>query len=347
MSLPFPPACLPLLLGSLPQRAAAQALELSRRYAGALLAWPQLPRRSFREQNLIQSTIGFPGLVIDAARAHVYVNREMALDGLDRLALAYLENDTSYAALAPDDAAGFTELLRQSESLKGARALKGQLMGPISVAAQLTDDNQRPLIYDDILFDALAQHLRLRAAWQEQHLRELADTTIICLNEPFLDVVGQPFLPLEWDRARSQIEIVFEGITGCKGIYAGGAINWAQLLQTSADLLIADVYNYSHSLAATGSTLQSFLEHDGIIGLGLVPTDEDALSRSTAETLVRRIESLFVDLEAAGIERTLLLNRAVISTSGSLSILEPASAERALQLVADVSKLLREIYALS
>ena len=73
MTLPFAPTCLPLLLGGLPHRSAAQAIEISRRYAGALLAWPQLPRRGFREQGFVQSAIGFPGLVIDAPRARVYV----------------------------------------------------------------------------------------------------------------------------------------------------------------------------------------------------------------------------------------------------------------------------------
>ena len=78
MSLPFEPACLPLLLGGLPHRNAAQALDLSRRYAGAVLAWPQLPQRSFREQSFVQSILGFPGLVIDAAQARVYIDRQRA-----------------------------------------------------------------------------------------------------------------------------------------------------------------------------------------------------------------------------------------------------------------------------
>ena len=44
MPLPFEPACMPLLLGALPHRGASQALEVSRRFAGGLLAWPQLPQ---------------------------------------------------------------------------------------------------------------------------------------------------------------------------------------------------------------------------------------------------------------------------------------------------------------
>src|SRR5262245_13271771 len=167
MSLPFEPACMPLLLGSLPHRGPAQALEVSRRYAGALLAWPQLPARGFREQSFVQSAVGFPGLVVDAAQRRIFVDRAAAERGLDRLALAYLNDDIDHAALGPEDAIGIAELLRQSESLRGARALKGQLVGPISLAAHLTDDRQRPLIYDEMYLEALCHHLRLRAAWQE------------------------------------------------------------------------------------------------------------------------------------------------------------------------------------
>src|SRR5262245_50896788 len=158
MSLPFEPACLPLLLGSLPYRSPAQALEISRRYAGTLLAWPQLSARGFHEQTFIQSAIGFPGLVIDAAQDRMFVDRAVAERGLDRLALAYLNDDIDYAALAVENVAGLEELLRHSEGLRGARALKGQLVGPISLAAHLTDDRQRPLIYDEMFLEAICQH---------------------------------------------------------------------------------------------------------------------------------------------------------------------------------------------
>ena len=68
-----------------------------------------------------------------------------------------------WCAPGPAEHRLLTELMRQSDSLRGALAIKGQMLGPISVAAQLTDERQQPLIYDDMFFDALAQHLRLRA----------------------------------------------------------------------------------------------------------------------------------------------------------------------------------------
>ena len=230
MPLPFEPACLPLLLGSLPYRSPAQALEVSRRYAGALLAWPQLPARGFREQSFVQSAIGFPGLILDAARSRMFVDRAVAERGLDRLALAYLNDDFDFAALTSEDAAGIEELLRQGEGLRGARALKGQLVGPISLAAHLIDDRQRPLIYDEMFLEAVCHHLRLRAAWQEARLGERANATIICLDEPFLEGVGMPFMPLDWPAARDKIDEVLGGISGCKALFAGGALNWSEVL---------------------------------------------------------------------------------------------------------------------
>ena len=347
MPLPFEPAGLPLLPGGLPHRSAAQALEVSRRYAELLLAWPQLPQRSFREQSYVQGAIGFPGLVIDAAHARLHVEREAAERGLDRLTLAYLEHDIAYGALAPDDAAGLEELLRQSHTLKGTLALKGQLLGPISLAAQLTDERQRPLIYTNVLFEALAQHLQLRAAWQEARLSERTAATIICLEEPFLETVGLPFLPIDWDVACDQIDVVLSGISGCRALFAGGAVDWAKVLQTSVEMIIADAYDHGQSLVAAAAALPAFLEHDGIVGLGIVPADEDALNHTTAERLLRCIANLLDDLERAGVAVDRLLRQSVVSTSGSLGHLGVAAAERALQLVAEVSQLVRTKYELT
>lgn len=346
MALPFEPACLPLLLGSLPYRNAVQALEVSRRYAGTLLAWPQLPVRSFREQSFVQSAAGFPGLVIDPARGRMFVDRAAAERGLDRLALAYLKDDINYAALVAEDASGLQELLRQGENLRGARALKGQLVGPISLAAHLVDDRQRPLIYDQIFVEAICQHLRLRAAWQEARLGERGHATIVCLDEPFLEAVGMPFLPIDWQTARDQIDEVLGGVRGCKALFAGGAVDWQAALQTSVELIVVDVYEHGQALVAAADRLTAFLEHEGVVGLGLIPADEDTLQRVTAENLIGRLETLLGELEQVGIPREQLLCRAVVTPTDTLGWLSVMSAERALQLVSEVSQLLRKQYEL-
>jgi hypothetical protein len=347
MPLPFEPACLPLLLGSLPHRSAVQALEASRRYAGALLAWPQLPARSFREQSLVQGAIGLPGLVCDAAQSRMYVDRAAAAPGLDRLALAYLEDNVGYAALPPEDAAGLDELLQQSDYVRGARALKGQLVGPLSLAVYLTDERQRPLIYDEMFNEAITQHLRLRAAWQAERLGKYGIATIICLDETFLDSVGMSFMPVDWQTARDRIDEVLGGVIGCRAIFAGGAVNWREVLKTSVELAIADVYEHGDMLVAAADAVADLLERRGGVGLGLIPVDEDVLSRTTAESLVGRLAGLLSQLEKAGVSPERLLRHAVVTPTDMLGRLSVELAERALQLCADVSRMLRSKYELA
>lgn len=346
MPLPFPPACLPLLLGALPHRSAAQALDVSRRYAGALLAWPQLPQRSFREQHLVQSVIGFPGLVIDAAASRVYVDRNEAEQRIDELSLAYLEHAINYAALSADDAAGLAELMR----VGGGRqllAVKGQILGPISAAIQLTDQREHPLIYDDMLFDALTQILRLRVAWQELRLSEVAPTTIICVDEPLLEATSLPFFPHDPDRVYDQIDEVLAGISGCRAVYTCGAVDLERLMQTSVELLIADMAACRQNFASSGEALAKFLERGGLIGLGVVPAGEEQLEHATVDMVCGELEAFLAHLEMLGVPRDRLVQQALITPAGSLGRLRVASAERALQLVADVSRRVRETYALT
>jgi hypothetical protein len=178
-------------------------------------------------------------------------------------------------------------------------------------------------------------------------LGERASTTIICLDEPFLEAVGMPFMPLDWPTARDKIDEVLGGIGGCKALFAGGAIDWGEALKTSAELIVADVCEHSNSLVAAADALIPFLERDGIVGLGLVPTDEEALWRANAEALVGRLTVLLETLEQAGVPTERLLRQAVITPTDRLGALDIALAERALQLVAEVSRILRAKYELA
>ena len=347
MPLPFAPAGLPLLLGSLPHTDAHQAVALARQYTGALLAWPQLPQRSFREQSVAQSARGFPGLVVDEANKRVYVDRLRAERELDRLALAYLQNSVQYARLPAGDAAGLGEVLDQEYERVDVQALVGHVLGPISLALQLADENQKPLINDAMLFDAVVQHVRLQATWQEARLGELTGATLICLEEPFLEMVGQPFLPLDWAEARARIDEALGGLNGGRAIYAGGAFDWSAAMNTTAELIIGDVYTHGEQLVRAADALATFLEEGGMVGFGLVPADAMQLANITATDLVEHLNQLLNQLTPFGIAPDVLVSQSVITSTAGLGMLDVAAAERALQLMAEVSSQMRKRYALS
>lgn len=346
MPLPFQPACLGVAYGALPHRNPAQALALLVRTTPSILAWPQLPLRSFREQSYVQAAAGFPGLVYDGVEERVFVDSELLEQEVDQLSLAYLQGDTLQSGLSVEDAAGLIELLRgPGLSFKG-RALKGQMIGPISLGVMLTNEQQRPLIYEPMLREAIAQHLHLRALWQGRQFAELAPATIICLEEPFLEAVESPFVPLAWEEAIELIERVFEGVQSCRALAVSGAVSWDHILETSTELLMVDLQEQREGLLAA-TKVPEFFERGGAIAWGVVPNDPDAIEATSAAMIVARIESMFDALAERGIARDGLPMNALISTCGSLERVPIAVAERAMGLVAEVSAALRDTYRLA
>jgi hypothetical protein len=170
----------------------------------------------------------------------------------------------------------------------------------------------------------------------------IAVTTIICLDEPFLDVVGQPFLPIDWERAREQIETVLGGLQGARAIYAGGAVEWMQVTIPGVDIIIADAFSYGHALVAAAAALVDFIERGGAIGFGLVPTDEDLLERATPEALARRFDGLVAELARAGVNKERLLRQSLITPNSTLGHVSVPAAERTLAALDQLSRLLRQ-----
>ena len=117
------------------------------------------------------SASGFRGA--SSTNERIYVDRERDLDPeLERLYIAYLMNDLEYAAISPDYAAGLHHFLELD--LGGAPVVKGQVTGPVSWGLMVADQNRKPVLYDDVLAEAVAKHLRLKATWMEQELRQMA-----------------------------------------------------------------------------------------------------------------------------------------------------------------------------
>lgn len=241
----FEPRGLATAIGSMPQTDPEEACSLVLEHLAEVPPWPQLPKRSFLENMYVQFSEGFPGVVINDD--HIYVDRSQNLDdALAQLYVAYLENKVERYALRPNYAAGLHAFL--SKDLHSPLAVKGQVTGPISWGLTVTDQDRRPILYDDILADALAKHLRLKAAWQEWVLSRLSPNTIIFIDEPYMSSFGSAFVSLSRQQVVTLLEEVFQGVRGLKGIHCCGNTDWSVLLETSVDILHLDAYNYGSVL---------------------------------------------------------------------------------------------------
>jgi methionine synthase II (cobalamin-independent) len=335
---PLDPQLLPVSIGSLPHRDPKAACAVLRTRFRELPAWPQLPKRSFLENMYVQFSEGFPGLVLEDGRVYVDRTRDLSPE-LERLYVACLEEDIDSYAMAPAYAAGFVEFVRGD--FQGCIAVKGQVTGPVSWGLTVLDQDLRPILYDEVLADAIGKHLRLKARWQERELRRLRPTTITFLDEPYMSSFGSAYVAVTREHAVALMEEVLSGLEGSKGIHCCGNTDWSLVLSTSTDIISFDAYDYAESLALYAPEVAEFLQRGGIIAWGMVPRESDALAEETEASLANRLLAAMELLVKKGIPLDDLLAGSLVSPSCGLASLSVAEAERALELTYGLSEEMR------
>jgi methionine synthase II (cobalamin-independent) len=302
--------------------------------------WPQLPKRSFLENMYAQFSERFPGLVV--GRERIYVDRARDLDPeLEQLYVAYLMNDLSHAAISSEYAAGLHHFL--DLKLDKLPVVKGQITGPVSWGLMVSDQDRKPVVYDDVLAEAVANHLRLKATWMELELLKLGSQTIVFLDEPYMSSFGSAFLALNRDQVIYLMEEVFAGIQGLKGVHCCGNTDWSLLLSTSVNILNLDAYGYAESLALYPKEVDAFLQRGGIIAWGIVPASDQVLEE-TVESLVERFHEVLGLFTSKGINKDDLLAASLIMPSCGCGSLAVETAERVLGLASEVATALQERY---
>ena len=155
--------CLPTMIGNVPYTDAIIACQRILHYLKEIPAWPQMSKRSFLENMYVQYSEGFPGIVVRDEK--IYVDRAQDLEKpLEKLYSAYLENNYNKFPISLEYAAGLHQFLTYTDL--NLRAVKGQVTGPVSWGMTVTDNDGRAIAYDEVLADAAAKLLKLKAAWR-------------------------------------------------------------------------------------------------------------------------------------------------------------------------------------
>jgi methionine synthase II (cobalamin-independent) len=336
--------CLPTIIGSMPHTDPRKACSLITRYLKDIPAWPQLPQRSFLENMYVQYSEGFPGTVIEGERIYIDTANDFQKP-LEELYAAYLENNITKYPLSPDYAAGFYAFLEQDNFTP--RSAKGQVTGPLSWGMTVTDENKRPILYHEVLGDAVPKLLKLKAAWQEQELQKISKNTIIFVDEPYMAAYGSsvaagPFSSPE--KVADMINEVFSGIKGLKGLHCCGNTDWAVFFKTEMDILSFDAYNYAESVSLYPAEAKKFLDKGGAIAWGIVPNDEDSLAKELVSSLKDRLEEAMAPFTRNGVRFRDLISQSLLTPSCGLPSLSEDSSTRALELLTELSAMIRKQY---
>ncbi len=333
--------CLPTIIGTMPQADPAEACSQITRYLKDIPAWPQLPNRSFLENMYVQYSEGFPGVVVEDNRIYVDKSQDYSRS-LEQLYTAYLENDVDKYPVSEDYAAGLHTFLNLGNL--SPLAVKGHVTGPVSWGLTVTDKDRRSILYDDILGDAVAKLLRLKAGWQEKALSKLSKNTIIFVDEPYMVSFGSAFASLSREKVISLIEEVLGGISGLKGTHCCGNTDWSVLLDTSIDILNFDTYNYAESLSLYPAEVKKFLGRGGAIAWGVVPNEMETVEKETVASLKDRLEEAMAPFTRNGVRFEQLVRQSMLTPSCTLTPLSVDAAGRALELLVELSAAMRKQY---
>jgi len=354
MTQSFNADCNALLIGSLPMDSHAEATRLMVKYVPEIPLWVQLPRHP-GEGMIEQFLPGMPGFTSQDGK--VFINTE-APDFQDQLVAFYEEYmavtaDFSLLAksrfcLIPETAQGFFELLNAGPELPAApKALKGQITGPVTMGIGVKDQNGKSVFYDDTLRDVLIKLLAFKARWQAEQLGAHAARAIVFFDEPGIVSFGSSsYISITREQVNAAMAEVIEGVHGAGGlagihICANGDFSLA--LDSGADIISFDAYNFFDKLMLYKDKIKKFLESGGILAWGIVPTDNpEHIEKESVESLVQKWEEEVLQVQALGFDRATIMAQSLITPSCGTGSLTLDQAVKVLEMTQGLAARLRE-----
>lgn len=343
----FEAKLLPTTVGSLPHHVPREACNKILEYTPEIPAWPQLPKLRFQENMYAQFAYDIPGMVIDEEGRRVFLRAsESSHVQLERFYKDILAGDEGKFALSQKYFSGFYEMLKMLENHSGTILAKGQLTGPFSLALKITDEKNKPIVYDPFYGEVIARSLNLKAKWMQKTLRGLQVSTLIVFDEPYLSMIGSAFVSLSRERIVRLIHDALGDLDGLLGVHCCGNTDWGLLLDAPIDYLSVDAYNYGHTLALYSQKIERFLHNGGIIGWGIVPSTDDALAGENVESLLAKLKEGMRGLEKKGVNYGDILRNSLITPSCGLGGMSVPLAEKALAFTRELSDRMRMEYSL-
>lgn len=328
------------MIGSMPQKTAQEAYETLIKYPLSIPAWPQLPKRSFKEAMIPQYSEGFPGIQVDEQEKRFWVERD---DDLINTMTTFYENviaeNVDAFAMSEEYAVGFHYFLQQLESQNTTVPLvKGQVTGPFTFGLGLNDNEKKAVWFDEQYKDVVLKGLTMKAIWQVRELKKYAENVMIFFDEPIFSALGTPaYIGIQDEEVISGLNEIIKAVhdTGAiAGVHCCGNMDWGLLARTDLDIISFDAYFFGDKVTLYPEEIQTFLNHGGILAFGIIPTsDTEKLRSETPESLKQKCEELIQLFVKKGIAEDQLRQQILLTPSCGIGSLSPEESTVVLELL--------------
>jgi hypothetical protein len=233
----------------------------------------------------VQASEHFPGIVVDVE------NQRLSFDSarFDMELAGYSEKmaDATTFQLSNEYSAVYRRFL--SLDLQKYKAIRGQLIGPVSFGFKVFDENNMPIIYNEsvrtLLFDFLSR--KINAQYAELRLKN--EHVFVWLDEPGLGWVFSGLSGYDDVAAKRDYHDFLQSLDGPGALHLCASVNLPYLLSMGTSLVSFDSYQMQILPKGYAASLADFLRNGGIISWGIVPTDSSALANETPQKLAELI----------------------------------------------------------
>ncbi len=322
--------------------------------------WPQLSAARPTEDMSLQFTEGLPLLRVDPGTRTVTLD-----DGADRataLAEFYekvFQGDPEPFAISEEYGSGLYAFLRRlAADPPPSGWVKGQVVGPFTLASVVRDATGKAVVHDQEMLEAITQGLALEAVWQVKRFNDLGQKSIVFFDEPILSGFGSAFSALERDQVIRVWSDLFDAVRGQVqvrlGVHCCGNTDWSLLIDAGVDIVNIDSFGFGQGLLLYPEAVAGFYARGGVVAWGAVPTAAFQ-GDETATGLWDKLKTTLDGVTAGGVDRTAVSEQALITPACSLiaaqALITPScgmatqadsAAERIHHLLGEVAALARK-----
>jgi len=353
----FQPRFLATGIGSMPFKDPAVAVDIVLSKLPQAPPWPQLPQIGLNEQMEIQYSEGIPRIVIDRDKGRMYF--DTSGDYYEELGAFY---ETYMSAMDPDEGTGDCSALAiSSDFSRGIYALEDQLRqrgeklpfvkvqttGPCSFSLTIVDENKRASYYNEEFRDVIVKALAMKCRWQIQKFQPYAEKVICFVDEPILSAFGSStYVSVKRDDVVAMLGEVIEAIhteDALAGVHCCGNTEWSIPIDAGADIVNFDAFEYGETIAMYPAAVKQHLLSGGVLAWGVVPTST-AIRDLTVSSLVNHFENSMDHLASRGIDKSLIVDQAILTPSCGTGTMVPADAEKVFEMTSDLSNEMKRSY---
>lgn len=338
-----------LAIGSLPYNSVSDAINAVETYFPTIPFWPQLVKVNKNEDMTIQFLEGMPSF-FESEDFRFDTENEKFFEDLEQFFIDYEEILAGNGALlekyAINYSSAFVPFLKLAEKSKFA---KGQIIGPFTLGTTLLDKSGRCAIYDETLREIIVKTLTLKALWQVKKIKEVGAIPIIFIDEPSISQLGtSAYLTISQKDVINMLKEISDIIQqngGLSAIHCCGKCDWSVPIETGINMVSLDGYSYAENLSVFYKQVKKFLERDGKIVWGIVPTlDKKALQDADLDIIMQKFDDAVKYLTKKGINEKLIISNSYVSPSCGAGSLSVELAVKAMKLTHDLSEKLKERY---